>query len=229
VFHRYDFVVASDRSLATTIFIGVVVMASGCALAVQAPNPDRPRDEVPKCDTGKGLVAADGLMASLLGISSIGAFSGDETGTGIALAAASALFVASAMRGNNAANACRGAYEEYNVHLMNERRTEQQVAAAQRTAPRPAVKKKPKPAEPVVAEQPPTKPNVEATGPEGESLDPTTTAPPEYASPRPPIVKSPVPLKPQPQPPAATKAPEKKKPAPPPDEDDWSNFWKEAP
>jgi hypothetical protein len=46
-------------------------------------------------------------MTALLGLGSIAAFADGEEGTGLALGAIGGLFVASAVRGNSAANACR--------------------------------------------------------------------------------------------------------------------------
>ena len=90
-------------------------VASGCALTIQGPDPERPRNEPPKCDSGKGSVGLDAVMTAMLGLGSIAAFSDGEEGTGLALGAIGGLFVASAIRGNTAANACRAAYADYSV------------------------------------------------------------------------------------------------------------------
>jgi hypothetical protein len=194
--------VAFVRCLASFI---LVVAVSGCSLAIDAADPQRPRNEVPKCDTGKGLVAMDGLMATLFGVTSLAAFSDDASGAGLALAAAGGLFVASAVRGNNAANSCRGAYDEYNASIRSIQR--QQYVEAQ--PPRPAVKlKKPKPK----PAPPPEQPEVPV-----EEQQPPADVPPEYAAPRPPAQK-----------PIAKQPPAPKAPADP-DAEDWSSFWKELP
>src|SRR5688572_31602562 len=90
-------------------------------MAIGGPDPDRPRNEVPKCDTGKGLVAADGLWATVFGVSGLAAIANDEAGVGIALGGIAALFVASAARGNRVANECREHFESYNVTIREER------------------------------------------------------------------------------------------------------------
>ena len=205
---------ASSRSLAFSL--AVVLLGSGCALAVSGPSPDRPRNEVPQCDTGKGLVAADGLWGTLFGVSSLAAFSNEETGVGVALGGITALFIASAMRGNNAANDCRNAFNEYNVAI----RDEQQRLLADR---QPAVKVRPKKPKPVA---PPVEPPPPQAEPVEQTPEPAPEPAPEYTSPRPPQIKpvakpeKPEPAKPAPKP--------RSKPQPPTD-DDWSSFWKEVP
>lgn len=195
------------RSLAKSIPIVVLIGAlTGCSLAIDAPDPQRPRNEVPKCDTGKGAVGMDGLMTTILGVASLAAFANDESGTGLALGAMGGLFLASAVRGNTAANECRAAFTDYNLAYQ-----QNLLRDDVRPTPVPVVaKQKPKPK--------PT-PDVQAPVEVQAELDPPTppTVKPEtYASPRPPpAAKKPVPQ----QPPAPKQA----------DEDDWSDFWTEAP
>jgi hypothetical protein len=202
----------------------VSLLVSGCSLSIQGPAPDRPRHVIPSCDTGKGSVALDGVMGSLLAIGGISALSEDSEGAGLALLATAGLFVASAVRGNSAANECRAAYSEYN--LAYERARRESVADLERTpAPRP------------MRRPPPVK--VEPASPD--------VAPPEVAPPEvppvvaPPIIAPPViapttkPAQPNPaQPNPAQPNPAQPTPAPPtkpasPDDDDWSAFWKELP
>ena len=195
------------RSLAKSIpIVGLIVALTGCSLAIDAPDPQRPRNEVPKCDTGKGAVGMDGLMTTILGVASIAAFANDESGTGLALGAMGGLFLASAVRGNNAANDCRAAFTDYNLAY-------QQNLLRDDVRPTPVVvKQKPKP-KPKVEPQPDVQAPVEVQA----ELDPPAPVKPEtYASPRPqpPVVKKPAP----PQPPAKQTG-----------EDDWSDFWTEAP
>lgn len=164
----------------------------------------------------------DGLWGSLFGLTALGAFSDDATEAGVALIGASALFVASAVRGNNAANRCRGEYEEYNTSLMRQQRelvTLQSGGLGPVNVP--AVKKRPLRPKPVYDPQQP--PAVEPTPPEPPAA-PEPVAP-EYATPRP-IVKPAQPV-PAPAPPAKKPAPVK--PPADPDEEDWGNFWKVVP
>ena len=157
----------------------------------------------------------DGLLTTILGVASIAAFANDESGTGLALGAMGGLFVASAIRGNTAANECRAAYTDYNLAyqqglLRDERQTPVPVVAKKRPA-------KPKPP-PVVTQLPEEEQQQPAGQIDVEPVAPTPARPERvepYSTPRPPPVKKPV------TPPA--------KPAATDDDEDWSSFWTEAP
>jgi hypothetical protein len=192
--------VGSKRSLARSVPALALALISGCALAIKGPDPDRPRGEVPHCDTGKGSVGLDTVAGSMFGLGAIAALADGEEGTGLALAAVGGLFIASAVRGNSSANACRAAYTEYNVAYQ------QRLREPPRPVARPTVAKQPRPIEPAPAP-------IENLEPAPEPQQPTPQIPrPEtYGTPRPPPPKKP----------PATKPAET--------EDDWSAFWKEAP
>src|SRR5688500_19438115 len=106
-------------------------------MSIQGPEPDRPRHLVPACDTGKGRVVLDGIMATGFGIGAFAAFDGDEEGAGLALLATAGLFVAAAVRGNTAANECRTAYGEYTAAYQRARRDEPVGELQRPPAPRP--------------------------------------------------------------------------------------------
>ena len=182
-------------------------------MAISGPQPDRPRNEVPQCDTGKGLVAADGLWGTLFGVASLAAFSNEEAGAGVALGAVTALFVASAARGNRAANECRDSFNEYNVAIRDA--DQRRLIADTQPAVRVRPKKKPKPVEPPPEPVPQVEPE-----PAPVVEEPPEPAP-EYSTPRPAPVK--------PAPPVAKPAPKPKPKPSPPSDDDWSSFWKEVP
>jgi hypothetical protein len=165
--------VASDRSLA--IFLSLLV--GGCSLSIQGPAPDRPRHLVPACDTGKGSVALDGIMATGLGIGAFAALDEDAEGTGLALLATAGLFVASAIRGNGAANECRVAYGEYNAAYMRARRQESVGELPRPPAPRPIVKRPPAEVEPEVP------PVVASPEPAPAYATPRPSTPPKPAPP----------------------------------------------
>lgn len=195
---------ASQRSLLAC----VLLVVSGCALAIEGPDPQRPRTEVPKCDTGKGAVGMDGLMVAVFGIASLATFAAGEEGSGLAFGATSGLFLASGMRGNGAANECRAAYDEYNALMAQRQLLEEEPR------PRPVVVKRPTkrpPKQPVAIE--PAQPLVE----DPQSRD--VAAP--YATPRPAVT-------PEPEPAATKRSPPARTPTAA-DQDDWSSFWKEAP
>lgn len=208
---------ASDRSLATSpvvVLACLLAVAPGCALAIQGPDPEQPRREVPRCDTGKGAVVMDGLMTTVLGLGSLAAFADGAEGAGLAIGAAGALFLASAIRGNNAADDCREAFEAYAA--LPPRQHDPMFARDAEPARRPVAvrrKRKPKRTEPasVTVPREPARP-----GPPPESIAPA------YATPRPP--ERPSIAEP------AQPAPRRSTPAPPdPDAEDWSAFWEEAP
>ncbi|MBA2539618.1 MAG: hypothetical protein H0V17_08290, partial [Deltaproteobacteria bacterium] len=52
-----------------------------CSLSITAPVRDRKRNQLPVCDTSKGLVAIDALAAVGFGVGGLAALSEDE-GTG---------------------------------------------------------------------------------------------------------------------------------------------------
>ena len=200
------------RSLARSVPAAALALISGCALTIRAPDPDRPRNEVPSCDTGKGSVGLDAVASVLFGLGSIAAFADGEEGTGLAFGALGGLFVASAVRGNSSANACRAAYSDYNVAYQQMLRQEP-VARPVDTRPRPTVARKPKPVE--LAPEP--------IAGQIETLEPAPVAEPQ-----------PVPQVPRPEAYGTPRPAPTKKPAPAakpaaPDDEDWSVFWKEAP
>ena len=150
----------------------------------------------------------DVLLTSLLGLGSLASFADGEEGAGLAFGLTGGLFLASALRGNNAANDCRAAFDEYNVAYNNAVRQQQLVVQEQEPQPVKPKKSPPKPTEPAIVEPPPVvDPPVEEAREE--------IAPP-YATPRPP------PAKPVVEPKKPTK------PATPADDDDWGAFWKET-
>ena len=80
------------RSLALASALFVLASAStGCAvLAAKAPDPDRPRNQPPTCNDGKGGVVVDGLMTTTLGIVAI-AMASDGEGEAAAITGLGAL------------------------------------------------------------------------------------------------------------------------------------------
>jgi hypothetical protein len=92
------------------------VFATGCSLALSGPDPQRPKNKAPECDTGKGLVTIDGLVAGTLGITAAALAGSSSSGTQSAAlvpALFGAVFVASALRGNGVVNDCREAMADY--------------------------------------------------------------------------------------------------------------------
>jgi hypothetical protein len=95
------------------LYLAVALVHGGCALTLSGPDPKRSRDRVPRCDTTKGLVVADALMGSSLGLLSLVALGEDAGTAALVPASIGALFILSAVRGNGAVNDCRVAITEY--------------------------------------------------------------------------------------------------------------------
>jgi hypothetical protein len=211
----------------------------GCALALSGPAADRPRDQPPKCDTGKGLVVADAIAGSTMGLVTVLSLS-EGAGTGALLPATiGAAFMLSAVSGNQNVNACRQAIAAYEggapEPLADEEETRRARAPGRRRAPAAAAPRgmaapparagapaaaaaaAPAPA-PAVAPAPAPA----ATAPPVAEAAPPATAPPETAAPAP----AATPARGAPRP-APAKAPPPS-PAPPPPQS-WVDFWRELP
>lgn len=190
-----------------------IIGTSGCSLALDGPKPNRPKNYAPKCDDSKGLVVADGLLATAVGIGSLSAFGQDEPSAGVILGLIALGFTASAVRGNGVVNECR----------------EEQALFAQENvpfAPPEDEDTRPTAGQPVRTANRPTRPPV-ATAPEAPA-DP-------YSEPRsePPVPARPVaPARPPTSAPATIPppTPAAKPPAPAAiDPDAWRDFWTEVP
>ena len=156
-----------------TLLIGGSLALSGCSLALSGPGPDRPRSKPPQCDTSKGLVFVDALVASTLGIVAVSVAS-NNGGEAILPLLGAGVFVASAIHGNNVVNECNREIGNYQSEL----------AAA---APDPDAE----PRQPLIAPRPAMAP----AGPAMVAMQPATALP----SQPPPQVRPP-PTQPQPQP-----------------------------
>lgn len=192
--------------------VAVALVSAGCGFGLSGPDPQRPRNEMPKCDTGKGAVVIDGLMATAAGIVALSLLANDLPAPALIPAGIGALYIGGAVHGSRAVDECRAAMDEFS----------QGVAARDtldRTPPprslddemgeqAPPIPKKQRPAPPPVAVQPPPPtPVVEAPSSDAEQ-------------------------EPAEQPPAPAKQPPPKKKMPPsrpaPSDDEWSEFWREV-
>jgi hypothetical protein len=90
----------------------LLVLLAGCSLSISGPAHNRKSGELPRCDTGKGLVALDALMAVGFGIGGLAAL-GEDQGTGAIALVGAALFTAAALHGSSNADKCRNAFEAY--------------------------------------------------------------------------------------------------------------------
>lgn len=217
-----------------------VLLLSGCAFGLSGPDPDRPRNQPPRCDTGKGLVVLDGVVAATAGIIAISLAGDTEPAVALLPAAIGGIYLAGAIKGNKAVNECREATSQY----------EQTTAARETMSPRPAAppeydetsdiaERSPlaRPAAPPAAPPQLAAPIPSPTAAASRTMQPPAQ-PPLAAQPPPPVQPAPTAPPPtQAQPPAAqpppAKAPPGKQPkqpkqAPPPSDDDWSSFWREV-
>lgn len=185
-----------------------LLLLTGCSLTLSGPDPNRPRNKPPACDTSKSLVALDGVMAATMGIVGVAAASSNNGSSAVVPALLSALFIGSAIHGNNVVNACHRELENYD-QVMAARDIETPVrpplAAPGMTAPQPAAP----PFGPRPAVAPPPIPGPEEATPADASqpADEPEQPPPPPAQPRPPAAQ------PQRQ----------------PSGDRWSAFWREVP
>ena len=90
-----------------------LLLLSGCSLTLSGPDPNRPRNNLPACDTSKALVALDGAMAAATGLVAIGLASNGDGGAAVAPALVGSLFLLSAVHGNNTVDACHREMESY--------------------------------------------------------------------------------------------------------------------
>jgi len=203
----------------------VMLLFSGCAFGISAPDPDRPRNQMPRCDSGKGLVALDGAMAATAGLVALSLAGETEPAVALLPLSIGAIYAAGAIRGNRNANQCRAAMSDFESYV-----------AARETMP---ASRSPMPPTPYDDEPPPpprsSRPSSVAEIGDAPSdglapIQPAVQRPPAPA-PVPPPSTAPV----SPQPPAvAQPAPTAKpvgRPAPAPKQDpanDWSEFWREV-
>lgn len=111
------------RTVAFLVAISVGV--TGCAVAAaRGPEPGPVRaDHRPDCSTGKGGVVADGLGATVLGISTLGLAAADEGPLAALTGLATAGLIGSAVAGSRSADRCQAALEEWEG-LLTARRVE---------------------------------------------------------------------------------------------------------
>lgn len=102
------------------VAVAAALSLGGCALALSGPDPKRRRTEVPRCDTGKGAVAIDGVWVGMLGLATLLALDDEEAEIGLVSGAFAAAFLASAIRGSNVVNECRGAWTDYQAAIASD-------------------------------------------------------------------------------------------------------------
>ena len=151
-----------------TAAIILSLAATSCALTLDGPKPRRARIEVPRCDTGKGLVAIDGVAA---GLSSLGAAIALDEEQALATVLATGLaitFVASAVSGHRRVDRCRAAFGEYEAAI---RYTPPTVASPTVASPAAPPAAPPAASPPVVRDEEPVETSVPEPEPD-ETADP---------------------------------------------------------
>jgi hypothetical protein len=135
--------------------VAISVGATGCAVAAaRGPEPGPVRaDHRPDCNTGKGGVVADGLGATVLGISTLGLAAADEGGIAALTGLATVGLIASAVAGSRSADRCSAALEDWEG-LVLARRTQDLADERREARAARGVAVKP-PAKPPVPVEPP--------------------------------------------------------------------------
>jgi hypothetical protein len=199
-----------------------LLLLSGCSLAISGPSPDRPRNKPPTCDTSKGLVALDAVVAATMSVIALSLATGNNGGEAVAPVLVGGIFAASAIHGNNAVNACNREQANYESEM-----------AANRT---PAGPEEP-PLPPERPSLPPDRPDLRIAAPGAGriAMQPAVSLP-SASGPLPPQQLAPPqqPVQqqqpqPQPQPPQQQPAPAKAAAASPAADEPWPAFWKEVP
>ena len=191
----------------------VLTLMTGCGFGLSGPDPQRPREQLPKCDTGKGAVVVDGLMATVATIVALSLVAADEPAGALIPAGIGAAYIGGAVHGSRAVDECRAAMDDYASMIAAREQLDRQGppgGIGDELEPTPPPRKKP-PVNPVVVAPPPAEETVEEAPP---------VAP---VAPTAPVKQPPAPTK---QPPAA-KQPPAKQPSPP-SEDEWQDFWREV-
>jgi hypothetical protein len=219
--------VASLQHVARHLLVWLLIGASGCSLALDGPKPNRPQGYAPKCDDNKGLVVADGLLATAVGIGALSAFGSEEVEAGVTLGLIGVAFAASAVRGNGVVNECRAEnarYAQENVPFTptdDERPFAGQPAQTARAPRVPSPRAATAPADPYADArvEPDTRIDPRADPRNDPRTDPRVEPAPTPA---------PAPARPTPAP--ATIRTKANQPAPAEtDPDAWTDFWTEVP
>ena len=99
-----------DRTMTRWCF--VLALVTGCSFSLEGPDPKRAAHTAPTCETGKGRVLTDGLIATTLGVATLSVAAGNGAAA-IIPAVIGAVFVGAAVHGNNVVEDCRKANTEY--------------------------------------------------------------------------------------------------------------------
>ncbi len=143
------------------VSVVVACALSACSLSISAPAANRRRNQLPECDTGKGLVAIDALAAVGFGVGGLAALS-EEEGIGAIALVGAALFTAAALHGSNNADKCKAAIEDYGKEMAALAPPAEEITQTPRRRRRPA----PPPPDEIVEELDPSPPVASTPKPE---------------------------------------------------------------
>lgn len=211
-------------SMSRWLVAGVLLGCWGCAFSLDGPSPNRPRNRVPVCDTSKGLVALDGVMASALGVATL-SIAAQEPAAALIPLGLGALYLGGAVAGNRAVDKCRAAIADYEGNYSEERYSagddDEDPLRSSKTAradrPRVPYTEQPEYARP--QSYPPR-----AYPPQRPPQQPSVPQPPVAEPEQPPVRQVPAP-----QPAPSKPPPPKRAPVPAESNGDWSDFWREVP
>lgn len=196
---------------------------AGCGYSLSGPDPGRPRNRVPTCDTGKGLVALDGVMATGLGVMSLALVSADEPGAALLPLALGALYLGGAVKGNQATSKCREAIEQYSNSYERQMLAVDGRGSVNLDEDDDETEHTRRPGPPLQAQPQPLPSRYSQPQPQSY---------PQPYPPPPPPPQAPQPQQPQPQGRAQTPPypqPQPRPAAPSGDDGAWSDFWREVP
>ncbi len=231
------------------LLVAALLGCWGCAFSLDGPDPKRPRNRVPRCDTSKGLVALDGVMGTAFGVTALAFASNDEPAAALVPLGIGALYIAGAVSGNRSVDACRKAIAEYDLSYSSDERYAlgDDEDEDEERLPRRKSDLIPRPVPAGQATVPPRYPTYAPPGGQPPTYappggQPPTYPPPTYPAPGQQPVAQPAPQQPvaqptpvapqQPAQPAPPQARTKKQPKAPPSQDEgdeWSDFWREVP
>jgi hypothetical protein len=198
------------RPLIGTMARWFLLLLSGCSLAITGPSPDRPHNKAPTCDTSKGLVALDGVLAATMSVVGLSVAAGNDGSAAIAPLIVAGIFTASAIHGNHTVDACIREQGNYESEMASRTPLPDE-------SERPMVAAQGAPGAAGIAMQPAVSlPSVSGPLPPQQLAPPQPQQPPQQPPPPPP---------PQQQSPAPRPAPA----ASAPSDDAWAAFWKEVP
>lgn len=176
----------------------LVIVISGCSFGLTTADPMRAAHVEPRCDNTKGLVAVDWVIAAIGATAALAAVEDAPEGAAL-LALGSAIFIASAVRGNGVVNRCREAFDQYAMAQG----APLEVADQPRTFEDPYA-------------EPPDLPARRIVKPPPVAAMPAVSTPP--VTPVTPVAK-----------PAGKPAPATAPASAPADDEDWADFWTELP